>query len=148
MTTLLFPFVHCVLVEQQEPRGFPKGIDTGIVITNALAEPFGKPQAGTCDVHFFGKIEGGGLAPLTISARVEPGEQYRFSLLYVTKVLEDERLVRKGFTGYLVVECSFDDAYGFANVYNYEPLPRSQKPEFQALSYGYLAQRITNRVRP
>lgn len=101
--------------------------DTGIVITNASAEPFGKPQAGMCDVHFFGQVAGGGLAPPTTSVLVEPGAQYIFSLSGVAP----------GFTGYLVVECSFDDAHGVAMITDLR---------IRNIAACYVAQRLPNRA--
>jgi hypothetical protein len=81
MTTLLFPYVtHAGATPQTS------GFDTGIVITNASAEPFGKPQAGKCDVHFFGQRAGGGLTPTTTSARVEPGAQHKLALSQAARV--------------------------------------------------------------
>ena len=53
--------------------------------------------------------------------------------------------VALGFSGYLVVECSFDDAYGYAHILNVEPLSRFDQPTTQVFTSCYLAQRIPNR---
>jgi hypothetical protein len=66
-TLLLFPFVTN-----------QSGFDTGIVLTNASAAPFGthKPAGGTCTLRFFGSN-----APVSqVSSVIMPGEQLIFPL--------------------------------------------------------------------
>ena len=137
MTTLLFPYVVTrgpSILDDKVMDSKTFRVTTGIVITNASAEPFGKPQAGKCDVHFFGKVIDGGLTPPTMSAQVEPGAQYFIDLLMIVS----------GFNGYVVAECSFDDAYGFAHIFSFQYPPFDREPA-DTFTSGYLAQRIPNR---
>ena len=102
-TTLLFPFVT--------RRG---GFDTSIVVTNASAEPFGtKPRSGTCSIHYFGGTESGGPAPPTRTAHViGPGQQLLFSFFGGGSGLN----ATPDFGGYVVIECFFPDAHGYAMI--------------------------------
>lgn len=102
-TTLLFPFVTST-----------GGYDTGVAISNASAEPFGgKPLAGACRIHYFGRLADGGPAPpVQTSTVINPGSQLNFTLFAGGMGIDGT----PGFQGYLVVECLFYDAHGFAMV--------------------------------
>jgi hypothetical protein len=102
-TLLLFPFVTN-----------QSAFDTGIVITNASAPPFAtsQPSGGTCILQFFGLN-----APSVIAtSAVMPGEQLMFTL----SGGNPRQLVPEAtdFQGYLVADCRFPDAYGYAFITN------------------------------
>jgi hypothetical protein len=94
-TSLLFPFVTNQL-----------GFDTGLAIANTSSDPFGKlgatPQAGTCVISFYGS---GAPSPSSVTTPSVPaGTVY-------TAVLSG---VGAGFQGYLIAQCNFQYAHGFA----------------------------------
>jgi len=105
-TSLLFPFVTNQL-----------GFDTGIAIANTSTDPFtgtdpaGNPkgavsQAGTCSLNFYGT---GAPSPANVTTpNVESGKVY-------TQVLSG---VAAGFQGYMIAQCNFQFAHGFAFVTN------------------------------
>jgi hypothetical protein len=94
-TSLLFPFVSNQL-----------GFDTGIAIANTSSDPFGSkgatPQQGICTMYFYGN---GAPSPANVATPVVPtGSVY-------TTVLSS---VAAGFQGYIIAQCSFQYAHGFA----------------------------------
>jgi len=94
-TSLLFPFVTNQL-----------GFDTGIAIANTSTDPFGAngatAQAGTCSLYFYGS---GAPSPANVTTpNVPTGTVY-------TQVLSG---VAAGFQGYMIAQCSFQYAHGFA----------------------------------
>jgi len=94
-TSLLFPFVTNQL-----------GFDTGIAISNTSSDPFGTngatAQAGTCSLNFYGS---GAPSPANVTTpNVPTGTTY-------TQVLSG---VAAGFQGYLIAQCNFQYAHGFA----------------------------------
>jgi hypothetical protein len=96
-TSLLFPFVTNQL-----------GFDTGIAIANTSSDPFGAngatAQAGTCTISFYGA---GAPSPSNIVTPTVPsGTVY-------TAVLSG---IGAGFQGYLIAQCNFQYAHGFAFV--------------------------------
>ncbi len=96
-TSLLFPFVTNQL-----------GFDTGLAIANTSSDPFGTkgatPQAGTCTISFYGA---GAPSPSSITTPTVPsGTVY-------TAVLSG---IGAGFQGYLIAQCNFQYAHGFAFV--------------------------------
>ena len=129
LTTLLFPFVTNAIAG-------PPALDTGIVITNASAEPFGSgpPSFGPCVIHYFGHVTGGPAPPTQTSAVVAPGSQLIFSLSMGGTF---GVAPTPGFQGYIVVECFFSDAHGFAFMADY--------PSAKGISTAYLAQVISSR---
>ena len=115
-TRLLFPFVS------QSP-----GFDTGISIANTTADPFGTaPCSGTCTLHYYGRsiepsLQGNRIATTSAaiqqqtkqtSAAIGPGEQLLFTLF--AGDAKGLILPMPFFTGYLIVECNFPRARGFA----------------------------------
>jgi hypothetical protein len=94
-TSLLFPFVTNQL-----------GFDTGIAIANTSSDPFGSngatAQAGTCAINFYGA---GAPSPSNVTTPSVPsGTVY-------TAVLSG---IGAGFQGYLIAQCNFQYAHGFA----------------------------------
>ncbi|MDP3000702.1 MAG: hypothetical protein Q8N47_24675 [Bryobacterales bacterium] len=122
-TTLLFPFVTNTA-----------GFDTAITITNASAEPFGsKPLAGICRINYFGHlVDGGPAPPVQTSSHIRPGSQLVFGLNSGGMGIAPSQ----GFQGYLVVECFFFDAHGFAMIADLG---------MERIATGYLAQVIPSR---
>jgi hypothetical protein len=99
-TSLLFPFVTNQL-----------GFDTGIAISNTSTDPFGtkngaSAQAGTCSLNFYGA---GAPSPANVTTpNVPSGTTY-------TQVLSG---VAAGFQGYMIAQCNFQFAHGFAFITN------------------------------
>jgi hypothetical protein len=98
-TTLLWPFVTNQL-----------GFDTGLAISNTSTDPFGTsgatPQSGTCTLNFYGN---GAPTPNNVtSANIPSG-----STLAVTM-----SSVAAGFQGYIIAQCQFQFAHGFAFITN------------------------------
>lgn len=94
-TSLLFPFVTNQL-----------GFDTGIAISNTSTDPFGTngatAQAGTCTLNFYGA---GAPSPANVTTpNVPSGTTF-------TQVLSG---VAAGFQGYMIAQCGFQFAHGFA----------------------------------
>jgi len=98
-TSLLFPFVTNQL-----------GFDTGLAISNTSTDPFGTlgatVQAGTCTLNFYGS---GAPSPANVTTpNVPTGTTY-------TQVLSG---VAAGFQGYVIAQCGFQYAHGFAFITN------------------------------
>jgi len=111
-TSLLFPFV----TNQQ-------GFDTGLAISNTSTDPFGTSgataQAGTCSLNFYGT---GAPTPASITtANVVSGTVLP---LVVSGVAA-------GFQGYVIAQCNFQYAHGFAFITSF--------PNANAVAQGYLA---------
>jgi hypothetical protein len=121
-TTLLFPFVSN-----------QAGFDTGIAISNTSEDWIGtEPQRGNCTIHYIGEKEGGAPPnPMdeTTDTPLEGGEQ----LLFVLSNGGDRGIVgNAGFQGFLIVECDFQFAHGYAFITDgFGGIP--------ALAQGYLA---------
>ncbi len=94
-TSLLFPFLTNTL-----------GFDTGIAISNTSTDPFGAagatPGAGTCALNFYGS---GAPSPSNVTTpSVASGSTYTFVVSSVAS----------GFSGYMIAQCQFQFAHGFA----------------------------------
>ena len=102
-TNLLFPFIT---------NAAP--FDTGIAIANTSADPFGTAnQTGTCKLNFYGSTSGGGAAPAAITTQaVAAGGTLLFSLS--SGGTHGVGTQAAGFTGYMIAQCSFQYAHGFA----------------------------------
>jgi hypothetical protein len=123
LTTLLFPYVT------NSP-----GFDTLITITNFTAEPFCEtPQYGRCSIHFFGNVASGPTPGTLVTGAVPPGGQIHYLLGGGGSV---ELPPARGFLGYLIVECWFKNARGFAMIAD---------AGCSKLATGYLAEVIPNR---
>jgi len=123
-TSLLFPFVTNQL-----------GFDTGLAIANTSTDPFGTrgaggTQSGTCTLNFYGS---GAPSPSNVvTPNVPTGTVY-------TQVLSG---VAAGFQGYIIAQCNFQFAHGFAFITDGVGVNGG-------LSQGYLAGVIpdTNQVK-
>lgn len=101
-TNILFPFLSNQL-----------GFDSGIAIANTSTDPFGtSPQTGACKLNYYGETTGGGAAPAaqtsqsipsgkTLTATLSSGGTYGIA-------------ATPGFQGYVIAQCAFQYAHGFA----------------------------------
>lgn len=89
------------------------GFDSGIAISNTSVDPFGTvPQSGPCRLNYYGETTGGGAAPAAQTSAVVPaGKQ-------LTAVLSTGGnygiAATPGFQGYMIAQCQFQYAHGFA----------------------------------
>ncbi|HET8548974.1 MAG TPA: hypothetical protein VFL57_13250, partial [Bryobacteraceae bacterium] len=105
-TNLLFPFVTN-----------QAGFDTGLAISNTSLDIYSASadQSGPCRIHYFGQTTGGGAAPATqtTSAAIPAGGQ----LTFVLSTGGTSGIVgTPGFQGYIIAQCDFQFAHGFAFV--------------------------------
>ena len=92
-THLLFPFVTN-----------QAGFDTGLAISNTSQDPYGtSTQTGTCTLNFYGDTAP---AAFTTPADVAAGTTWTTTALSVAP----------GFQGYVIADCQFQYAHGFAFV--------------------------------
>ncbi len=90
-TLLLFPFVTNT-----------NGFDTGIAIANTSTDPVGTgAQAGACDMFWY---DGTGKTPKANTGKIDTGT------VYTTLVSS----AAAGFQGYMIAQCNFQYAHGFA----------------------------------
>jgi hypothetical protein len=126
-TYLLFPYVT------QAP-----GYDTGIGISNTGADPLGtQGEPGVCTFHYYGSGRDGSPPPSPqVSAVVNPGVICEYTLYNgSSQWLLDNR--GAGFKGYLIVECNFPHAHGFAFISSLGGGPREA-----GVNTGYVATAI------
>ena len=89
-TVLLFPFLSNLA-----------GFDTGLAISNTSVDPFGTlPQPGVCTLNFYGTAAGAAF----VTPVITPGTSYTNLVSTVTP----------GFQGYMIAQCRFQYAHGFA----------------------------------
>jgi hypothetical protein len=101
-TNLLFPF----LTNQS-------GFDSGIAISNTSSDMLGTSlQTGACKLNYYGDSAGGGAAPAAqTSSNVPAGRQ----LLAVLSSGGNYGIAATpGFQGYMIAQCAFQYAHGFA----------------------------------
>lgn len=111
-TVLLFPFLSNLA-----------GFDTGIAISNTSRDPFGTiPQPGTCTLNFYGTAEPAPMTTNIISAAV--------NIPPYTNLVST---LAPGFQGYMIAQCRFQYAHGFAFITDGFTGPG------RGLSQGYLA---------
>jgi len=92
-THLLYPFVTN-----------QAGFDTGIAISNTSQDPYGtSTQTGTCTLNFYGASAP---AAFTTPANVAAGTTWTTTAMAVAP----------GFQGYIIADCQFQYAHGFAFV--------------------------------
>lgn len=86
------------------------GFDTGFAIANTTKDPFGTPlQTGACTVNFYGYVGNSKVCLSYPSPSITGGEHFVWSLSSggaVTAVA--------GFQGYVIAQCDFQYAHGFA----------------------------------
>ena len=104
VTNILFPFVTAQV-----------GFDTGISIANTSRTSFAgqsRQQAGVCTLNYFGNTNAGaGPVAQTTNGPVAPGA----SLTFVLSTGGNLGIQgTPGFQGYLIAECNFQHAHGFA----------------------------------
>ncbi|HUI79238.1 MAG TPA: hypothetical protein VLY24_15035 [Bryobacteraceae bacterium] len=89
-TVLLFPYLVNL-----------SGFDTGIAIANTSTDPFGTvPQAGTCKLNWYG----------TAAPAVTTTSSVATATVYANTV----STLAPGFDGYMIAQCAFQYAHGFA----------------------------------
>jgi hypothetical protein len=121
-TTLLYPYVTTA-----------GGFDTGLAIANTSADvaPLTtSPQSGTCVLNAFGAYDSGATVPAAgTSPTISAGRVYAISLTDSTAFANGARL-GTGFTGYIIAQCNFQLAHGYAFISDYGA---------RNLAQGYLA---------
>ena len=116
-TNLLFPFVTN-----------QAGFDTGLVIANTSKDPWSHPlQSGTCKLNYYGNTNGGAAPPAQTSAVVAGGEHLIWGLSSGGTL---GIAATQGFQGYIIAQCKFQYAHGFAFISDYGNTKTAQ---------GYLA---------
>ena len=117
VTNLLFPFVTN-----------QAGFDTGMVISNTSKDPFDTSnEAGTCKINYYGDTNGGAAPPAQTSAAVPAGDYLIWGLSSGGKF---GLAPTQGFQGYIIAQCKFRWAHGFAFISDYGNTKTAQ---------GYLA---------
>jgi hypothetical protein len=96
-TPMLFPYVINV-----------NGFDTGIAIANTTTDPFGTAaQAGTCSLYFYGSS-----APTATGTNPFVTPVVATGTVYANLA----STLAPGFSGYMIANCNFQFAHGFAFV--------------------------------
>jgi len=89
------------------------GFDSGIAISNTSVDPFGTaPQSGPCKLNYYGETTGGGAAPAAQTSAVVPAGKQLLAVLSTGGNLGIA--ATPGFQGYMIAQCSFQYAHGFA----------------------------------
>ncbi len=124
-TTLFFPFVTNQTT-----------FDTAVVLVNTSADPLGtRYQPGSCSLTFHGAgLEGEQSATFRRTVEIDAGEQVAFRLSSGNAERGVDPL--PDFQGYLVAQCSFQYAHGFAFV-------TEQVGGASVLAQGYLAEVVS-----
>jgi hypothetical protein len=105
-TNLLFPFVSN-----------QAGFDTGLVISNTSKDPWGHPiQSGVCKLNYYGNTNGGAAPPAQTSAAVPAGDHLIWGLSSGGTL---GIAATQGFQGYIIAQCKFQFAHGFAFISDY-----------------------------
>jgi len=109
-----------------------QGFYTGIAISNTSADPFGTaPNAGTCSLNFYSSSTGSAYTTPSVAA----GTTYT-ALLGTGNQLSDSvgtaTLTGFGGTGYMIANCGFQFAHGFAFLDTAPATPN-------AMAMGYVA---------
>lgn len=115
VTNLLFPFVTN-----------QAGFDTGLAISNTSKDPFGTAvQTGACTVNFYGEIAGSDVTLSYPSPSITGGEHFVWTLSNGGAVQ-----ATAGFQGYIIAQCAFQYAHGYAFI---------SDVGVQRIAQGYLA---------
>jgi len=106
VTNLLFPFVTN-----------QAGFDTGMVISNTTKDPWDHAtQAGVCKLNYYGDTNGGAAPPAQTSAVIPAGDYLIWGLSGGGKF---GIAATQGFQGYIIAQCKFQCAHGFAFISDY-----------------------------
>lgn len=119
-TNLLYPYVTSVT-----------GFNTGIAVSNTSQDPFNTiNETGICTVNFYGTTDAGGVPPAAqpFTRAVPAGQSAVFNLRFGGPDWGIQPV--PGFTGYLIVQCNFRWAHGFAFI---------SDPGNLFTAHGYLA---------
>lgn len=121
-TSLLYPYVTNVT-----------GFDTGVAIVNTSADPSAfntVNQAGTCTLSFYGRNAEDSTAPLpsaVTTGSIAAGKLFAWSL---NNGGDAAALSRTGFQGYVIAQCNFQLAHGYAFI---------SDNGAKTIAHGYLA---------
>lgn len=110
-TTLLYPYVTT-----------EAGFDTGIAIANTTADPtvFATPnQVGNCTITPYGRYASGATVPAAGTTPNIPAGTVWAASLQDSTIFPGGSRIGPGFTGYLIAQCSFQLAHGYAFVSTY-----------------------------
>jgi hypothetical protein len=89
------------------------GFDAGIAIANTSVDPFGTaPQSGPCKLNYYGETTGGGAAPAAQTSAVIPAGKTLTAVLSTGGTFGIT--ATPGFQGYMIAQCQFQYAHGFA----------------------------------
>jgi hypothetical protein len=89
------------------------GFDSGIAIANTSVDPFGTaPQSGPCKLNYYGETTGGGAAPAAQTSAVVPAGKTLTAVLSTGGTFGIA--ATPGFQGYMIAQCQFQYAHGFA----------------------------------
>lgn len=89
------------------------GFDSGIAIANTSVDPFGTaPQSGPCKLNYYGETTGGGAAPAAQTSAVVPAGKTLTAVLSTGGTYGIT--ATPGFQGYMIAQCQFQYAHGFA----------------------------------
>ncbi|MBM3783732.1 MAG: hypothetical protein FJW30_05185 [Acidobacteria bacterium] len=89
------------------------GFDSGFAISNTSTDPFGTaPQSGPCKLNYYGETTGGGAAPAAQTSAVVPSGKQLVAVLSTGG--NYGIAATPGFQGYMIAQCSFQYAHGFA----------------------------------
>jgi hypothetical protein len=89
------------------------GFDSGIAISNTSVDPFGTaPQSGPCKLNYYGETTGGGAAPAAQTSAVVPAGKQLVAVLSTGG--NYGIAATPGFQGYMIAQCQFQYAHGFA----------------------------------
>ncbi|MCX6594129.1 MAG: hypothetical protein NTZ56_21660 [Acidobacteria bacterium] len=117
-TNILFPFVTN-----------DAGFDTGLAIANTTADPFSTAnQSGTCALNYYGTYSDGGALPTAATTSSIAAGKY--AALTLSGGGSGVAALRPGFTGYIIAQCTFQLAHGYAFISDLGA---------KNLAHGYLA---------
>jgi len=106
-TNLLFPYVTTIT-----------GFTTGLAISNTSMDPFGTGlQAGACALNWYGNNNGGTTnTPIPASTTATSGAPVIPAGTTWTGDASATGMAGQGFTGYMIAQCNFQYAHGYAAV--------------------------------
>jgi hypothetical protein len=106
-TNLLFPYVTSIT-----------GFDTGLAISNTSMDPFGTGlQAGACLLNWYGNNNGGTVnTPIPQSTTATTAAPVINAGTTWVGLASSSNMAGTGFTGYMIAQCNFQYAHGYAAV--------------------------------